>query len=879
MIRSSFCIWFVAPLLLVSGCMGRTGFDAPASVAGDAVGGDSTGGDSTGGDPGVGDPFVGDSAGDSAVGDPTLGVPVIELYNASQTVTEESGSFEIAVSASFAAPAVVTIPYTVSGTSMAPDDHNLSSGTIVIDALASAAFLVVVLADDDLFEPPETLVVDLGVPTGATLGTVVQHTATIVDGDHRPRTIAVASDHSCALVSGGARCWGHNDYGQLGVSNVAAASNPVVTEAADVTSVAVGTRRTFAVVSGGLIGYAGGPGRVELFPAQSGAIDIAARGFNQCAVLDWGRQCWGVNQSGQLGLGDQIKRDDPVSVPGFEEGVTIVAVSNSHVCTKRYDDLYCSGNGTNGRLGLGSTDSFSTLQHVAAVTGTITAIDVAGSHSCAVIDAALYCWGSDAVGQTTLGGDTLTPTLVSGFDTVVTDVAVGGQHTCVLQDGGVQCWGSNLFGQAAQALLEDNRPPQTVTGFGAGSGVVEIAADDSQTCLATDAGEVHCWGSDAHGKLGDGAGWYEPTAVDAATGTNVIQVEGARGNGWNTCAIDDTVVFCWGANFVGQLGDGGVLDTATPSIVPGISSGATDIAVGEEHVCALIGGGVWCWGQGGWGQLGVDAIWRTAPVQTSGMTTGVSDITAAQRSTCVVHDPGGGREVWCWGVNNVGQLGDGTQMSRSSPAAVATIPVGADIVSAGTNTVCAAVADEIYCWGENFDGQCGNGTTGDQVLTPTLVQGLPGIITGITDIAGGNFHSCAIVNDDLYCWGINYRGALGRPTDGSMQAELVVGLPVATPVTEVAAAGNTTCAVAGGNAYCWGYGAYGQLGAGTLGNTEVPTNPTGLDTGTVESVALGGTWACAIDNGILKCWGSNAFGQLGDASLVRSTDPVQVTGL
>ena len=212
---------------------------------------------------------------------------------------------------------------------------------------------------------------------------------------------------------------------------------------------------------------------------------------------------------------------------------------------------------------------------------------------------------------------------------------------------------------------------------------------------------------------------------------------------------------------------------------------------------------------------------------------------------------------------------------------------GVSTVSAGSKHTCAVVKGGVQCWGNGHNGRLGDGFATDR-HRPVNVKGLePGTDKGLTAVSTGNVHTCAVVRGGLKCWG---NGANGRLGDGSMTQQRVPvnvkGLEPGTDkgLTAVSTGGNHTCAVVRGGVKCWGSGQYGQLGDGVSGghNQLTPLDVKGLEPGTgkgVSTVSTGGAYTCAVVRGGVKCWGNGDHGKLGDGSTIQRKVPIDVKGL
>jgi len=204
------------------------------------------------------------------------------------------------------------------------------------------------------------------------------------------------------------------------------------------------------------------------------------------------------------------------------------------------------------------------------------------------------------------------------------------------------------------------------------------------------------------------------------------------------------------------------MDSLSPVNVNGLGSGVRAITAGRYQTCALLTtGGVKCWGSNSVGQLGNGTDGTTnSPVDVSGLTSGVTAISAGERHTCALLTSGG---VKCWGSNLYGQLGNGLTTGYSSnatPVDVTGLTSGVTAITTGGQNTCALlVTGGVKCWGLGTGGQLGFSEPRTNAATPVDVAGLT---SGVTAIATGEAHSCALLNSGgIKCWGFDGYGQLG----------------------------------------------------------------------------------------------------------------------
>ncbi|MBK7863848.1 MAG: hypothetical protein IPJ65_35625 [Archangiaceae bacterium] len=355
-----------------------------------------------------------------------------------------------------------------------------------------------------------------------------------------------------------------------------------------------------------------------------------------------------------------------------------------------------------------------------------------------------------------------------------------------------------------------------------------VSAGRVYGCALTTTGAVKCWGNNNEGQLGDGTLTRRLTPVDAASGLASTGRRVCAGSN-HTCALTTAnTLKCWGWNSSGQLGDGTTVNRALPVDVLGLGSGASAVAIGEYHSCAVTGaGGLKCWGSNFSGTLGDGTtVASSTPVDVAGLTAGVAGVAVGRDFSCALTTAGA---VQCWGGNHSGQLGDGTTIDRLTPVPVVGLTGGVTAITAGDAHVCAlTTAGGLKCWGSLSEGQLGDGTVPGLTFHRATPGDVTGLTSGVASVSAGGSHSCAVT------------------TTGALR--------------------------------CWGSNRNGEIGDGTMARRLTPVTVTGLGSG-VATVSAGADHTCALTAaGLLKCWGGNAFGQLGDGTMTNRYTPIDVSG-
>ena len=365
------------------------------------------------------------------------------------------------------------------------------------------------------------------------------------------------------------------------------------------------------------------------------------------------------------------------------------------------------------------------------------------------------------------------------YTKAISEHSLGYYHNCgIMSDEKIYCWGEGEWGALGTNSTTNVTTPTPVDDSGAlnGKKIIQVATGDFHTCALDADGKAYCWGYGLNGENGNGVNRQEnaPVAVDTTgvlAGKKLTQI--ATGLNHN-CAVDtEGAVYCWGENKSGELGNGSTTKSAAPvSVSMQQFSGkkAKQVAVGLYYSCAVTtDGSVYCWGtvEGGRVPTGYTSGNYTRPIRISFGSKKIAEISANSLHACGVTD--NYKEVYCWGKNDQGQLGDGTTTDRNKPVLASAVSsvIGSSTIKqlrvSHDHTCILLSNNEVYCWGAGAQGQLANGSTSGSQSPVKVTMPNAAADNTIVSITAGSQYSCAVTSrGHAYCWGVNAKGQLGN---------------------------------------------------------------------------------------------------------------------
>jgi alpha-tubulin suppressor-like RCC1 family protein len=452
-----------------------------------------------------------------------------------------------------------------------------------------------------------------------------------------------------------------------------------------------------------------------------------------------------------------------------------------------------------------------------------------------------------------------------------------------------------------------------VGGSGYLSGIKAIAGGKDQSVALSASGNVYTWGDNGAGELGNNSTVTSITPVEVVgvggsgylSGVKAVAAGSGTTSGYTMALSASGNVYTWGSNGNGQLGDQSTQSSSVPVQVQapgggGAFSSVAGIAGGEESAVAYTASGnVYTWGNNADGQLGNGTTTSfLTPVEVVGVG-GSGSLSTVHALATDQSGPEGialtaTGNLFGWGQDNVGQLGDGngTGANRLSPVAVSPVGLSGIVDTAAGNEFAVGLSSggNVYDWGANGSGQLGNATT-STATTPVEVEGVggAGFLSGITAVAAGQAFTVALTaSGNVYTWGDNSSGQLGIGTTGGthttpVEVEGVGGSGYLSGIVAVSAGANFTVALtASGNVYTWGDNQYGELGDPSTGNVSTPVEVVGVggsgDLSGIVAITGGGRGGAGpafsivlSSTGNVYAWGANGSGQLGIGTVTVSS--------
>jgi alpha-tubulin suppressor-like RCC1 family protein len=591
---------------------------------------------------------------------------------------------------------------------------------------------------------------------------------------------------------------------------------------------------------------------------------------------------WGDNSGGQLGIGSTINKSLPTAVSNFLNGrsfAQLVAGTSHSVAIDTLGSLWTWGKNNLGQLGDGTT--IDKLSPVKIGSNSWSGVGTAGNTSIAVsTTGTLFAWGDNSgyqVGDGTTINRSSPVQISAGYYnaptynswTAIAAKDAVSNSMAIRADGSLWTWGSNTVGQRGDGTTVNRSSPIQI-GVGSWS---TISVSES-TCAAIDTlGRLYVWGSNSIGQIGDGTTVNRSSPVQIGTSSWSKVSTGTN----HTLAISSNgTLWAWGFNLLNTLGDGTTIARSSPVQIG--SSSWSVVSAGQNgsnfSTGIDINGRLYAWGNNSVGQLGTNLPFNAnAPTQIAN---GTSFITVSAGTTYAAAISTTGA-LYTWGFNGIGNLGDGTTINRSSPVQIGTSSWTK--VSAGdAATFAIDTNNTLYAWG--LQSTSNPYLADPSVLSrssPAAVTTIPGVtVNSWKAVASTISHTVAIraTDNTLWTWGLNTNGILGDGTTLAYYMPKQIGSRAWNKLGKIQGATHVVAIDSTGGLWSWGINNFGQLGDGT---TIDKSSPVQIGTSSWTMAAASGNYTVAIDiTGALYTWGRGVNGSIGNGTTISKSSPVQV---
>jgi alpha-tubulin suppressor-like RCC1 family protein len=605
-------------------------------------------------------------------------------------------------------------------------------------------------------------------------GTTINRSSPVQIGTSSWSVISAGDLRAAAIdINGQLYLWGFNTQGQLGDGTTINKSSPVKIGASSWTSVTTGFSHSVGL------------------------------------TIDKSLFTWGFNSTGQLGDGTTINKSSPVKI-GTSSWTIAGAMHASTGAIDITGALYVWGLNASGQIGDGTTINKSSPVKIGSSSWTFVAPP--DSNTMAIrIDGALFAWGNNGGGGGLGDGTTVnksSPVKIGSSSWTTVGTGGGINHSFgIFQNGTLYTWGMNNFGNLGDTTTVNKSSPVQVTSVVDfyTSSWTSVSAGLSHTQGILSDGKLYAWGGNATGQIGDGTTVNKSVPIQVnVTGPNIWILSAASGgiSGTSTSAgIDNTgALWTWGFAGTGWLGDNTVVAKSSPVKI-GTSSWAV-VSAGDSHMHAIDSQGrLYAWGNATQGRLGHNLTGGSANNRSSPVQIGTSSwVTVASNAL-------GGKAIdingrlFSWGYGAAGAVGDNAAVDRSSPVLIGNSSWS--MVAAGADNYYQAYAitstKELYAWGYNTLGQIGDGTTITKSSPVKIGTSSWSFISN-----AGNHAAGITIDGGLWTWGFNTQGQLGDGTTIAKSSPVKIGT---SSWSVVGGSENITAAIdINGRLFTWGSG-------------------------------------------------------------------------